>query len=87
LPGAQRTSIEEETHDSFIFLESAIQDSVRQGCPNGTLCVNIVPQVDDRIGRPDDDCYVDRNVIPNPLYEHGTITVMVNNLCDPPSSG
>jgi len=77
-----RESIEEETEASFTDLANNLRNLVREACPDRTLCVRIVPQVDDPKRSPDQDCYVDRNIIPEPLHEDGMITVLVNNFCD-----
>ena len=77
-----RESIKEETEASFADLEYNLRNLVRDACPDRTLCVRIVPQVDDPKRSPDQDCYVDRNIIPDPLHEGGMITVLVNNFCD-----
>ncbi|WP_236792832.1 hypothetical protein [Amycolatopsis sp. GM8] len=83
LPDPARKSIEEETHASYTNLQSVIKGSISGSCPNHTQCVNLAVRVGDPAEEPDVDCYVEKNVIPNPLREHGTITVVVNNLCGP----
>jgi hypothetical protein len=87
LPGSARSSIEEQHGLSFPEHEPGLQETVRQACPNQTVCVNLVPRVGNPNDRPDEDCVVQGYDIPNPLYERGDIFVLVNNLCDPESSG
>lgn len=52
-------------------------------CPKHDVCVAAGFEVDASLGNEDVDCFVGRHVIPDPLFEGGTVTWVVNNPCDP----
>ncbi|RSD10696.1 hypothetical protein [Amycolatopsis eburnea] len=80
LSSADRRSIEQRTHISFLSINAA--DSLRTYCPKHDACIKIAFDVDPGLGHEDEDCWIDHVVIPDPLHEGGTITWVVNNLCD-----
>ena len=83
LSAADRRSLEQQTHAPFSGFP--LDDFYKGLCPKHNVCIQAAFKVDATLGHPDDDCWVDHNIIPDPLYEGGTVTWVVNNLCDPPS--
>ncbi len=81
LGAGDRRSLEQQTHTSFSDL--TLDDFYRGLCPAHDVCIRAAFRADASLGHEDEDCWVDHNVIPDPLYEGGTVTWVVNNLCGP----
>lgn len=80
LTSADRRRFEERTHTSFANI--AADGLIRDVCPKHNACLGIAFRVDPGLGHEDEDCWIDRVVIPDPLSEGGTVTWVVNNPCD-----
>ena len=83
LSAADRRSLEQQTGAPFTGFP--LTDFYSRICPKHNVCIRTAFQVDAGLGHEDEDCWVDHNIIPDPLFEDGTVTWVVNNLCDPPS--
>lgn len=78
---ADRRSIEQQTGAPFADFQ--VDGFYQRICPKHDVCLHNAFQVDAGLGHPDEDCWVDHNIVPDPLYEGGTITWVVNNPCGP----
>jgi hypothetical protein len=81
LGAADRRSLEQQTGQPFADFQ--VDDFYRRICPAHDVCLKNTFDVDPAIGRQDEDCVVGGHVIPDPLFEGGTVTWVVNNPCDP----
>ncbi|MFI5588124.1 hypothetical protein ACIA5G_23935 [Amycolatopsis sp. NPDC051758] len=81
LGAADRRSLEQQTGQPFPDFQ--VDDFYRRICPAHDVCLKNAFQVDPGIGRQDEDCVVGDHLIPDPLFEGGTVTWVVNNPCDP----
>ncbi|MEQ0558111.1 hypothetical protein ABJI51_03425 [Amycolatopsis sp. NEAU-NG30] len=78
---ADRRSIEQQTGASFTDFH--VDEFYPLICPHKDVCLHNAFKIDPGLGHPDEDCWVDHNIVPDPLYEGGTITWVVNNPCGP----
>ncbi|WP_328646787.1 hypothetical protein OHS58_00570 [Amycolatopsis sp. NBC_00348] len=81
LGSADRRSLEQQIGTSFTNF--SVDDFYRRVCPAHDVCVHNAFREEPSLGHADEDCWVGRNEIPDPLAEGGTVTWVVNNLCDP----
>jgi hypothetical protein len=81
LGSGDRRSIEQMTGQSFPDFQ--VDEFYRKICPAHDVCITNAFRVDPGLGQPDTDCLVGGHVVPDPLFEGGTVTWVVNNLCDP----
>ncbi|UOZ06611.1 hypothetical protein [Amycolatopsis sp. WQ 127309] len=81
LGSADRRSLEQQIGTSFTNF--SVDDFYRRVCPAHDVCVHNAFREEPGLGHADEDCWVGRNEIPDPLVEGGTVTWVVNNLCDP----
>jgi hypothetical protein len=81
LGAADRRSLEQQTGQPFPDFQ--VDDFYRRICPGHDVCLKNAFQVDPKLGEEDIDCLVKGHIIPDPLFEGGTVTWVVNNLCDP----
>jgi len=81
LSSGDRRRLEQQTGASFKDFDLTLFWS--DICPKHDVCVKAGFEVDASLGNEDVDCYVGRHVIPDPLFEGGTVTWVVNNPCDP----
>lgn len=79
LSSADRRRFEERTHTSFVNI--AADGLIRDVCPKHDACLKIAFRVDPSLGHEDEDCWIDRVLIPDPLHEGGAVTWVVNNPC------
>lgn len=82
LPNPGRTSIEQQTGVPMSEIENGIADVLRRWCPQHDVCARVVllPAGAAEL----EECDSDAIDLPNPLYEHGTITV--TGRCEPEAS-
>ncbi len=80
LTSGDRRRFEERTKTSFTNI--AADGLIRDVCPKHDDCLKIGFRVDPGLGHDDQDCWIGRVVIPDPLHEGGTVTWVVNNPCD-----
>jgi hypothetical protein len=81
LGAGDRRSLEQQTGQPFPDFH--VDDFYRRICPGHAVCLENAFQVDPKLGEEDIDCLVGGHIIPDPLFEGGTVTWVVNNLCGP----